>query len=149
MKAARGRRRVIRRLTRGVSELAINTNVEIPDLGPGETPGPTGATLARLGQSTATRAGCCPPVPPVVRLQDVREEMQGGGDIPGGGAPPGGGGDSWGGPTGGGGGGGGDDPDEDVDMAPKEPEDEDPMVGHEGKEYTPWTTKGREMAQMF
>ena len=34
-------------------------------------------------------------------------------------------------------------------MAPKEPEDEDPTVGHEGKEYTPRTSKGREMAEMF
>ncbi len=36
-----------------------------------------------------------------------------------------------------------------AEMAPEEPEDEDPTVGHEGKEYTPRTTKGREMAQMF
>ena len=34
-------------------------------------------------------------------------------------------------------------------MAPEEPEDDDPTVGHERKEYTPQTTKGREMTQMF
>ena len=151
-KVARGRRRVIRRLTRRVSKMAIDVDhVEIPEKGPGELPGPTGATLARgAGQSTAVRTVGRPPVPPVVRLQDVRDEMQGGGDVPGGGAPPGGGGDGWGGPPGGGGGGDGGDnnPDDDASMA-EEPEDEDPTVGHAGKEYTPRTTKGREMAQMF
>ena len=112
-------------------------------------PRPIGATLAKTSQSTATRAGRRPPVLPVVRLEHVCGEMQGGGDIPGGGAPPGGGGDGWGLPGGGGGSGRGDDPNEDVEMALKEPEDKDPMVGHAGKEYTPRTTKGREMAQMF
>ena len=150
-KVARGRRRVIRCLTQKVIKMAIDVeHVEIPEQGPGEIPGPTGATLARTGQSTATRMVGRPPVPPVVRLQDVRDEMQGGGDVPGGGAPPGGGGDGWGGPPGGGGGGDGGDnnPDDDASMA-EEPEDEDPTVGHAGKEYTPRTTKGREMAQMF
>ena len=94
-KVARRRRCVIRRLTRGVSELAIDTKVDIPERGPGKTPGPTGATLAKTGQSSAVRVVGRPPVPPVVRLEDVREELQGGRDVPRGGAPPGGGGDGW------------------------------------------------------
>ena len=129
--------------------MAINVDhVEIPEKGPGQTPGPVGAILARSGQSTTTRLGSHPPVPPAIRPEDVRREMQGGGDIPMEGAPPGGGGDGLGPPGGGGGGNGGDNPDEDASMA-EEPEDEDPTVGLEGKEYTPRTTKGREIAQMF
>ena len=129
--------------------MAINVDhVEIPEKGPWQTPGPVGAILARSGQSTTTRAGSCPPVPPAIHSEDVRREMKGGGDIPMGDALPGGGGDGWGPPRDGGGGDGGDDPDKDASMV-KEPEDEDPTVGHEGKEFTPRTTKGREMAQMF
>ena len=145
-KVARRRRHGLRRLTQGVREMAINADhIEIPENGPGGTPGPTGATLARTGQSSATRMDSHPPVPPVVCPKDVRREMHGGGDIPGGGTLPGGRGDGWDLP-GGGGGSGGDDPNDDVEMAPEEPEDEDPTVGHERKVYTPQTTKGREMA---
>ena len=130
--------------------MSFNTNhVKIPEKGPGGTPGPTGATLARGTQSSATRTDSYPPVPPTIRPEDIHREMQGGGDIPREGAPPGGGGDSWGLPSGGGSGGGGDDPNNDVEMAPEEPEDEDPTVGHVGEEYTSRTIKGREMAQMF
>ena len=129
-KVTRRRRHGLRRLTRGVRDMAINVDhVEISEKGPGQTPGPVGAILARSGQSTTTRSGSRPPVPPAIRPEDVRREMQGGGDIPMGGAPPGGGGDGWGPHGGGGGGDGGDNPDKDASMA-KEPEDEDPMVGH-------------------
>ena len=129
--------------------MAIDTNyVEIPENGPEGAPGLTGATLAKTGQSSATRTDSHPPAPPVVCPVNVRREMQGGGDIPGGGTPPGGRGDGWG-PPGGGSGGGGDGLNADVKMAYKEPKDEDPTVSHKGKKYTPRTTKGREMAQMF
>ena len=74
--------------------MAINVDyVETPETGQGETPGPIGATWAHMTQSSAIRPGGRPPVPPVVHLKDVREELRGGGDIPGGGTLPGGGGD--------------------------------------------------------
>ncbi len=136
-KVTRRRQHGLRRLTRGVRDMAINVgHVEIPEKGQGQTPGPVGAILARSGQSTITRLSSRPPVPPAICPEDEQREMQGGGDIPMGGALPGGGGDGWGPPHGGGSGDGGDDPDEDASMA-EEPKDEDPTVGHEGKEYTP------------
>ena len=148
-KVARMCQHGIRRLTQRVRDMAIDADrIEIPQKGPGQTPGAIGATLARGAQSSTTRTDSHPPAPPAICPEDVRREMQGGGDIPGGGVLPGCGGGGWG-PPGGGSGGGGDELNKDVDMAPKEPEDKDPTVGHEGKVYTPRTTKRREMAQMF
>ena len=84
-KVTRRRRHGLCRLTRGVREMAINADhVKIPEKGPGGTPGPTGATLAKTSQSSATRMDSHPPVSPVVHPGDVRSEMQGGGTPPGG-----------------------------------------------------------------